>query len=399
MININFGSLFTIELLHKFYSDQLCPDFTITPTILTQQVISGNKAIARQYKNQLIGGIQCDGISSPLKTLSPVATGMQMTFFMTLNNPLFVNYTNLPSASSSSTIYYFTNRNSNPGNGKNFLSSKIPAYNSATPYLPGSLVVDGSSIVFSAIKSNNSGSPFDTSHSDYWTRIDNNQYPTTNDILTWLPSISTYKFPSAQTSAAISVLGYNTASDDYTKSYISTNINLGALIPSFTLDLSVLAPGKYSLSVNGSTPQWIYINDELNSSSTFGVIDIFNDATPASCQLVDTGQNVFSPIYSIYFLNRATIWKYTLKSDTAGTLIDSTTPATIHYQFDNNASPNVPSVFLSKTPIPLSDTALTLTLTLSSNNYAPIACASPQRLTNIVLTGDSYSCSEIFLNY
>ena len=41
MIDINFDGLFSIELLHKYFTDQLCPDFSITPSTKTQSLISG----------------------------------------------------------------------------------------------------------------------------------------------------------------------------------------------------------------------------------------------------------------------------------------------------------------------------------------------------------------------
>lgn len=394
MIDINFGSLFTVQLLHKFYADtdpdknNVCPDFSVVPTQLTQKVLAGNKTIARQYQNQLTTGIQSAGNSSPL-TLSPVATGIQMTFFMSLNNPLFTNYTSLPSPLFPRQIYYFTNRNNNLANGQKFLSKKIAGYSSGTTYAVGDLADDGAGNIFSAIKSSNSGSPSDTSHADHWSPVDTNQYVSANDILTWMPTLSTYNFSSPQTSATVKVTGYDTGTKDYTKVTTTTVPFSGASLKSFTLDLSAFVPGKYILSVNGSVPQSIYINDELNTGNTFGVIDIFNDAAPASCQLVDAGQNLFSPVYTIFFLNRATIWKYILPLGVTGTFSDDASL----YSFTAPAN-----AVTSVVPIPLSKIQQSFKVTIGANSYDNIACASPQRLSRITM-GDSYPCSEIFLNY
>jgi hypothetical protein len=401
MINVDFGNLFKVELLHKFYTDQLCPDFSVAPSAITQQVINGHKAVAKQYANALYTGIKTGfytGIQSggvpPLTPFVAIDTGMQMTFFMKLINPLFANYTNLPLVATSGMIYYFTNRNNNLSNGKSFLTSKILPYSGGSTYKPGDLAVNGAGIVFSAIKSNDPAHLFNTTDAAHWMQVDNNQYLSANDVLQWLPSVSTYNLGGPQLSAAISVLGYDTVATTYTQSVISTTLNFNSPLSSFPLDLSSLDPGKYSLTVNG-VQQWIYINDELSGSKVFAVIDIFNDATPPSCQLVTAGQVLTSPTYSIYFLNRATIWKYTLVSTTAGTIQDTLNT----YHFNNTANTTVPSTFISQTPIPLSDQALKLTLTLNTNSYSPIACADPQRLTSITQAGDIYSCSEIFLNY
>jgi hypothetical protein len=403
MINVDFGNLFTVELLHQFYANLLCPDFSITPSVKTQQVLNNHKAIAKQYKNQLIVGLKTEAYTGIQSTLNPISlkpftkidTGLQMTFFMSLNNSLFFNYTNLPSASSvPGNIYYFTNRNNNLSNGKNLLSSKILPYQSASTYMAGDLVVDGTGTVFCAILSSNSGSPFGTADANHWVKIDTNQYPTAADVLQWMPTKSTYRFDSPQNHADISVLGYDTGTGLYTKSFISKTINFNSTLPSFTIDLSSLDTGKYFLTVNGLRPQWIYINDELSSGTTFGVIDIYHDALPSPAQLVDGTPLLLSPKYSIYFLNRATIWKYTLVSPTAGSI---SVPLN-KYQFANTLS-STQSFFISQTPIPLTDTPLQLTLTLGVHQYTPIACADPQRLTNIKQAGDNYPCSEIFLNY
>lgn len=392
MININFGNLFTVELLHKYYTDQLCPDFNIAPSAKTLKVNAGHKIIARQYNNQLFAGTQSDGVSVPpsLKPFTPVEAGMQMTFFMNIVNPLFVNYTNLPFTASSGKIYYFTNRNTNPANGKKFLSTPIALYKNTNTYLPGDLAANAAGMVFRAIRSNNPAKKFATTNATYWAQVDSNQYATAADILPVQPSISTWTFASAQPSVVISVLGFNPATSQYDKPVLSQTITFTNPQTSFALELGSIDPGKYSLTVNGAQ-QWIYLNDEITPGSTFAVIDIYNDPAPAKSQLVNATQVLQSPVYSILFLNRATIWKYVLASGTIGTVSDAANV----YQFANPASP-----ITSLTPIPLTDKALNLTLQLTNHhNYTSIACADPQRLTNIAQAGDTYSCSEIFLNY
>jgi len=52
MIDINFGNLFAIELLHSYYKDQLCPDFTISISNETVKVLGGHQMIVKQYNNQ-----------------------------------------------------------------------------------------------------------------------------------------------------------------------------------------------------------------------------------------------------------------------------------------------------------------------------------------------------------
>lgn len=385
MIDTKFSILFKIELLHKYFSDGLCKDFIISPSLKSLRVLSGHEIIAKQYGNELYAGIQSDG-NKPSK---PIDEGLQMTFFLQLNNPLFFNYTNLPFTFSPGKIYYFTNRNNNTANGKDFLSSKIMPYNSSTTYKPGDMATNSSGTVFSAIRTNDLSHQFDLSHTDYWMQIDNNQFMSESDALQLMPSVSTYNFSSLQSSVNISVSGYNSATADYSKPVLSKAINFPTPASSFTLDLSMLEPGKYSLTVNG-TQQWIYINDELNADQVFGVVDIFNETTPASCNLVDGSGNLLSPLYSVFFLNRATIWKYFFTSTAQGTIDDTANV----YQFANPGNP-----VTSVSPIPLSDKALKLKLTMNGLDHAPIACADPKRITSLTQSGDTYPCSEIYLNF
>ena len=93
MININFIKLFTVEILNKYYSDQLCADFIITPSSRTASVMSGYNLVVKQYGNRLYVGIPADATGTP--NFLP-DEGTQLVFFMQCTNPLFFNFTNCP---------------------------------------------------------------------------------------------------------------------------------------------------------------------------------------------------------------------------------------------------------------------------------------------------------------
>src|SRR5215469_18355649 len=121
-MDINYSYFFTVELLHKYFADGTCGDFTVTPSILTQAVLNGNKMLAKQYGSKLFVAIQTDSTGRAFITPS---SDLQLTFFLQLNNPLFFNYTNLPFTYTPGKVYYFTNRNNNPGSNKNFMSQFV----------------------------------------------------------------------------------------------------------------------------------------------------------------------------------------------------------------------------------------------------------------------------------
>lgn len=387
MIDITFGGLFTIELLHKYYADQLCPDFNITVSSKTQSAIGGQRAVVKQYVNKLYAGVQSAG-GSPF---IPVGNNLQMTFYLWLSNPVFVNYTNLPGAYNPGNLFYFSNRNSNSANGKNFLSAPVSVYSNNFSYAPGDLAADETGNIYIAIHS--SGPPAAAqplTNTSFWASVDNNEYANGNDLLQYYPSISTYNFASPQTAINVAVLGYCSITGAYNSPVFSNSVSFTNPAPSFTLDLSSLQPGKYSLTVNG-VQRWIYINDELQNNRPFAVIDIFNAATPASCNLVDGAGKLLSPLYSIYFLNRATLWKYILPATETGTITDNAGV----YNFATAAN-NITSI----APIPLQDQLPNFKLTPPTGNpISPLPGADPQRLASLTQGGDTYACSEIYLNY
>lgn len=391
MTTINYSYFFRVELLHQYFANGLCNDFAITPSGFTQSILRGNKLLFKQYGNKLFTGVEVSDANVPV--IVP-ANSLQLTFFLTLNNPLFCNYTNMPFTAPAGKVYYFTNRNVNTGNEKTFLSLPVP-YDDAQAYHPGDIVTDDSGTTFRCISSCTGVAPT-IANIDNWMMIGANHYVSEADALQWIPSVSTYNFTTPQPGAAIEVLGYHLTDKTYTSNVLSANIPFAQSSKSFTLNLSALPPGKYKLSVNGNE-QWIYINDELAVKPVFAVIDIFNDAGLDAAYALLNGNVLQSPLYSIHFLNRATIWKYVLNRTSKGQITIS------DFDFPETDA----SVIVSHSPIPLSEKPLVVSLKLGTVNNIPVtpltmndvACPSPHKLTQHTNGPDTYACSEIFLNY
>ncbi len=383
MTSLQFNTLFTIELLHSFFANGQCNDFIIQPSAQTAAVLRGYKMVAKQFDNKLYAGIETNASGNP--SLLP-AQDKPFTFFLQLSNPLFYNYTNLPSSFPDNSIYYFTNRTNDISNGKSFLSQETP-FNAARTYKPGDVATSPAGTVFRAIKTNNA-TPV---AGNDWMPVDNNRYVSEKDSLPVLPSLTTYPFSSPQSSATIEVRGFNAAApEDYSTLLLNKTILFDNPVSSFRFNLQMLPPGKYKVKVNGDTERTVYINDEMNAAQTFAVIDLYNESTlPDGYRMLD-GNTLRSPLYSLSFLNRATIWKYALTS-ASGTISDNSNV----YHFSAPA----PHIVSSLSPIPLSEKALNLKLNIGALEYTPIACASPQRLSKFITPTDVYDCSEIFLNY
>jgi len=414
MIDINFSILCTIEISHEYYGNKPWSDFTIIPSQQTFQILGNCKMIYRQQAEKLIIGIQSEVVDS---SVSPPVVGpfiippvdQPLTFFIKCNNPYFSNFTNIPLAGLNGKLFYFTNRNSNAvHNGSNsmyYLSNTIKPYSNPDNYSEGDMVVSAGT-VYSAVQVISQTSPVDPPNSDYWRIINSsNIYVSQNDLLQLIPAIYNYPLGSTQTSATYQVNGYNDVATphDYSAVIIPRTAIAFPASNSFKLDLSSLPAGKYDLIINDHDHNIVYLNNELTGTGNYcGVIELYNDGTlPAGYSYLDNNGNLLSSpkIFSIYFLNRATIWKYILRASSQGTI----TMAGFNFPtIAGNPIYSLSSIPLSEiqpivnlTGIEIDDQLQTVPFTNQSVARASANCLN----RNVEDLSDTHYYSEIYLNY
>lgn len=388
MINISYDTFFTVELLHKFYASRLCNDFLIVPTASTQKLLNRYNIITKQFSNTLVAYIQIDDTGKPFAIPD---NGMQLSFLLQLKNSLFYNYTSLPAANNNDAIYYFTNRNNNISATGNFLTAALPAYNAAHSYSYEDLVVDAAGITFQSVNNSNNSALTTID----WRQLGTDRFLSLADLITWKPSLSQAVVNSAINPITVQVTGYN-GSGNYSQNVLTETINNPANLSSFQLDLLSLQNGKYFLSINGASALPVYLNNELNNIQFFGLIDIFVENTlNANYKILANDNSLLKPVYSIYFLNRATIWEYILKR-TDNTI--NITDTSGMYQFAQPGIPTSPTTILSQFPIPLNDLPVT-TLKLDGQNLIPPSADVSRLSKNANDTNvKPVYYSEIFLN-
>jgi hypothetical protein len=343
MININFIKLFTIEILNKYYSDQLCDDFSITASTQTASVLSGYNIVYKQYDNRLYAGIPGDINGNA--TFAP-DEDTQFVFFLKCNNPIFYNFTNCPAGGLQGNLLYFTNKNDNPVNGKLILSAGITPYNAATAYNAGDLAL-AAGIVYEAIKTN-TGTPL--TDLTAWMPVDSDSYVSANDVK------QIHQDPLQQAADPNDLVNF---------------------IP--TADYAEL----------------------LNATDVCGVINIVNDSTLSNGYKLLAAGKIMSPLYSIYFLNRATKWKYILVPNSTGT-IKQISPVSANPAFPTTTV--LTNSFTSVFPLRINEmqpatNAFTFQLTTSGGqtiNGLPLA--GPETIALPENTGEPFY-SDIYLNY
>ena len=105
----SYAELFSIELLHTFYNDSRCCDFTLQPTVMCESIIKGHKLILKTTGNGIKLIAPCDESNNPFISMSPDIT---LSFLMKLENPELKGFTALP-ALGNEAVYRFHNENIN----------------------------------------------------------------------------------------------------------------------------------------------------------------------------------------------------------------------------------------------------------------------------------------------
>ncbi|NEQ75377.1 MAG: hypothetical protein F6K23_21385 [Okeania sp. SIO2C9] len=87
-----YKKLFELSILHEYYTNQLCPDFILEPTIECRKILSGHRLIVKNKVNGIviIAPIAPDDETQPQIEL---AENLQFTFLLKLKNQKIVNFT------------------------------------------------------------------------------------------------------------------------------------------------------------------------------------------------------------------------------------------------------------------------------------------------------------------
>jgi len=351
MIDIKGNILFTIQLLHKYYTNGLCPDFTMVPSPATAALLANCQLLWKQHGNQGLVAARFNGKTGTMIIPPP---NQPITFFLRCNNSLFWNYTDLPLPGLAQRLLYFTNRNNNVSGGQKLLTVTAAGGNA-----------------------------------------------TSADQLSFLPAISQYPLTPAASTVTYQVNGYNAAAGDYSTTVIApVTLNFPTPVSQFPLDLTALPAGKYVLQVSGEPAINIYVNNELRGTADYrGVIEIYTDgAVPAGYEVFGPGNSLNSPVYTVSFLNRSTIWKYVLRSNVLTTLTDA--DALYTFGFAPTTTSPIVGTLTSNMPVPLTQGGKNFSLSQAGAfTLKHIPCADAQQLGTIMIGPTQYYCSVVYINY
>ncbi len=162
-MNLNYDILFSIELLHEYFSNHKCNDLEIIPANDCLAMFTKMNIHWRKKENGLTGLIKVNDLKEPFINIPPNIQYRKQfgknifRFYVALKNPLFLNYTNIELSGLRRKKFYFSNTAKNNETEVRYLTAPIKHYALNIDYVPGNLANDpATGKVFEAIKKHTS---------------------------------------------------------------------------------------------------------------------------------------------------------------------------------------------------------------------------------------------------
>lgn len=419
-MSVKYKILFSVDILHEYYTGLKCTDFDMVPSEETALLMKRHQMVYKVTANKLVVLIKVDAADKPFAALG---SNDKLVFYKRLNSPLFMQVSNIDEAVFAGQRFYYTNINENEQDDVLYLSTPIAKYASANAYATGYFATNNAGVVFEALQPKLAGGSHTTTDAAYWVSKGNFQYVSSGDMITIVPMVSNYAVASA-TLFDVRIYTLDPLNNTYTqlkKNYIDT---YDEAVERIQIDLRDLVPGKYRLDINGEIFT-VYADDNCTGGQCFGVIEIFNHLPNGSpFALLDATGKVKDtkladvPVwlnFIIRYANRRAFWKYITKTvkppgspsinkiKVAG--VAEPAPAVFDaFSTDPVGAPTRKDYFVSKSQLALTEATEqnNFEITFTDITYLPISAPKPNlTLSGIIfkpLTETSFYCN-IFLNY
>jgi hypothetical protein len=267
-----YQEIFRVSIKHDYYKKKYSSDFTFEPSGYCRRLLKNYNLKFRPTAHGFAVFGDAEKIGSNETLIKGFQDEIKFTVLMKLNNPYFLNFTDIPVKTEPHTIYYFNNLTNHQAQPDSDL-----------------LLINKDEIP----------------------KISSNQ-----SQMIMSPAIYTY----THTAADPSKTGTLTFVDDgisIDKTLDNDNDKFN-----FQFDLSPFNPGRCQFSVDAVADDF-YAANEIYQESVFGIVEIFaKSAVPGNYQFVQSTNIVNRKEYVIHFTNRNTIWRYLLYDKLTNTLDD-----------------------------------------------------------------------------
>ncbi|MFN6565520.1 MAG: hypothetical protein RMY28_037745 [Nostoc sp. ChiSLP01] len=104
---MHYKKVFELRIIHEYYRDLICPDFSLEPTRECRKILSGHRLIV---KNQVNGIVVIAPVDSESKLWIELAENLQFSFILKLKNQEFIDFTETNWKPINNIIYNFNNK-------------------------------------------------------------------------------------------------------------------------------------------------------------------------------------------------------------------------------------------------------------------------------------------------
>jgi hypothetical protein len=399
-----YETLFSVELLHEYYSGAKCRDLLLVPSERTAALLRKYRLRCRMMDDQLVVLTEVDENGRPVPGL---ASDVSLVFLLELGRPELSVITNLDPQRLRSERVYFSNLADNEvasttGHVLN-LSAPAPVFDPGTTYRPGDIVGDGSGNLFESIQVGQGHAP--AASPNFWLARARTQSATSSDLLRFAGSVVNLTLTVPAAAFDIEIFGLNRATGAHDQSLLhELRVLAGGTSRDVQVDLSSFAPGRYRIRVNGADV-WIYSDEQLPRSRAIGVVEVFTHlAALAPYALIDSQGKARGLRYTIRFAARRAFWKYfTPRQQVDALLLHGTTnsaPFTAHSL--DPAAPKRKDFFQSDRPLSLSESPTENVFDLklvSPGTGDPPPASKPDPGVPGLLTQDYDTALDTYTNY
>lgn len=270
ILKAEYATLFRLETYHRFRFDSAGnrvehkPDLLFKPTPECRKYLRNYRLLVKPTDEgfHILGQVK-DANTSPPKLLIPIDEGVKFTFTISLLNPYFTNFSNLPIEDTREKLYRFTNLQENVG-------IDLSLSKSAGGYVSGADLVP--------IKPKRFTAEIDISP------------------------------PVSQTQVLVKDRRNNVVIDKNVMLDMGTTSSKGV----YNTYLTAFEDGIYIQTIDG-VDDTFFSSDHCFTNSIFGVVEIFNGSEPPDAYKFINSAGEITPVtYVIPFAARSCIWKYYL---------------------------------------------------------------------------------------
>lgn len=390
-MTVRYRILFSIELLHDYYSNLKCTDLVLVPSADTKKRLQAGQMLCKTVGNLLVVLIKVNDEDKPNVGLS---ADLKLGFYIDIISSSFINKSNISLEELRDKRIYLSNLSQNKSGATLYLSQPLDNYNGATNYTRGTIISNGGTS-FECINAPVSGHA--TGEADYWYNRGAGQFITGSDMITLAGGIRNFTLSADSDVFNIEIKGFNTAANDYTETVLAEVRTTTATTNAVQVDMRHLSPGKYIADINGESFSF-YLDTDAVYSNVAGVVEIFGHlAGTDDFALLDNNGKVKEHKYTIRFANRIAQWKYLTTKQGVKNINDTGGTYTFVQQ---PAAPAAAAYFESDKPIPLQQSPFVFELELNAplSEPPPAPNPNPDDGSMLILNGDQYIC-KIYLNY